>query len=280
MKGCWRFAFALVATCALCVSFAHAGEEDAAASHDPGAMFRSGVASLAQGRFGEAIASFEGLADRGVLDAAVSYDRGLAYAARVRAGAEQPGDLGRAAHGFEEARELAEDRSLARDASRALSAVRAELARRRARAGDPVEIDHGISLGRSIVRLMPENAWAMTACLASLALTIGFIFWRIAQTPRRKVTGATTAAVAGGILLATSLIVYYARDARLHVREAVVIAGSRLLDESHIAKNGVAPVPEGARVRLVEEGTDFTRIAIGSASGYLPTTALLPLAKR
>ena len=46
-----------------------------------------------------------------VVDAAASYDRGLAYAMRVRIGAEVPGDLGRAAQGFEEARELSrEDR--------------------------------------------------------------------------------------------------------------------------------------------------------------------------
>src|SRR5262245_40019358 len=109
---------------------------------DPAALFRGANEALAGNRPSEAIAKLEALADRGVVDAVVSFDRGLAYAARVRAGAEQAGDLGRAAHGFEEARELTHDTALATDATNALAVVRSEIARRRSRSGESIEIEH------------------------------------------------------------------------------------------------------------------------------------------
>ena len=73
--------------------------EPAPVEENPSAIFASATAALSAERHAEAIARFEALADRGVVDPVVSYDRGLAYAARVRAKNEQPGDLGRAAHG-------------------------------------------------------------------------------------------------------------------------------------------------------------------------------------
>ena len=46
----------------------------------------------------------------------------------------------------------------------------------------------------------------------------------------------TTCAVAGALLLTTSLILYSARDFRIHVREAVIVtAGARMLDQRHVA---------------------------------------------
>ncbi|MDF2694931.1 MAG: hypothetical protein K0S65_3314, partial [Labilithrix sp.] len=98
-----RFLLASLACFALAstIGTARADEETPQEETDPAALFRGANEALAAGRPGEAIAKFEALADRGVVDAVVSFDRGLAYAARVRAGGEQPGDLGRAAHGFE-----------------------------------------------------------------------------------------------------------------------------------------------------------------------------------
>jgi len=248
---------------------------------DPAALFRSATDALAGDRPADAIARFEALGDRGVVDPVLSYDRGLAYAARVRAGAGHPGDLGRAAHAFEEARELSSDAALVADATRALAAVRAEIARRRARTGDPIEIDSGVSLGRSIVQLLPENAWAILAALSSLAMCVGIVVRARASERRAKVAGTTTASVAFGVLLVTALLVHSARDARLHLREAVVIAeGTRLLDDRRIAIADVGALPEGARVQLQEEGTDFARVVVGRTTGVLPSSAILPLAKR
>src|SRR5579864_4158247 len=57
-------------------------------SDDPNALFGAATAALGEGRATEAIADLEALADRGVVDPVASYDRGLAYAMRVRIGAE------------------------------------------------------------------------------------------------------------------------------------------------------------------------------------------------
>lgn len=247
---------------------------------DPAALFRAATDALAGERPAEAIAKLEALGDRGVVDAVVSYDRGLAYAGRVRAGAEQPGDLGRAAHGFEEARELSHDRALVADATTALEAVRAEVARRRSRAGDPIELEHGVSLGRSIVKLLPENVWAVLAALCSLALAVGIVIRARAEMKRVRVAGTTTCSIAGGLLLVSVLILHAARDVRLHVREAVVIAPStRLLDDKHVALIAVGPLPEGERVQLLDEGADFARVSAGHAIGWLPAGTVLPMAK-
>jgi hypothetical protein len=244
------------------------------------ALFRTATDALAGGRHGEAIANLEALGDRGVVDPVVSFDRALAYAGRVRAGAEQPGDLGRAAHGFEEARELSRDSALIADAESALAAVRAEVAKRRSRAGDPIEVESGVSLGRSIVKLLPEDAWATLAGLAALALAVGIVLRARVTAQRLRVAGTTTAVIAGGVLAVTALIVHTARDFRHRVRDAVVIAPSaRLLDAQHLAIGSVAPLPEGARVQLRDESGDFAHVVTGRAEGWLPSSAVLPMAK-
>ena len=256
-------------------------KEEAGEETDPASLFRAATDALAGDRPVEAIAKLEALGDRGVIDAVVSYDRGLAYAGRVRAGAEQPGDLGRAAHGFEEARELSHDAALIDDATTALAAVRAEVAHRRSRSGDPIELDSGLSLGRSIVKLLPENVWAILAALSSLALAVGIVLRAKATLRRLKVAGTTTAVVAAGLLVVFALVLVSARDVRLRVREAVVIAPTtRLLDDKHVAMLSVAPLPEAARVELLDEGSDFAHVLAGRAVGWLPSSAVLPMAKR
>ncbi len=256
-------------------------KEEAGEETDPASLFRAATDALAGDRPVEAIAKLEALGDRGVIDAVVSYDRGLAYAGRVRAGAEQPGDLGRAAHGFEEARELSHDAALIDDATTALAAVRAEVAHRRSRSGDPIELESGLSLGRSIVKLLPENVWAILAALSSLALAVGIVLRAKATVRRLKVAGTTTAVVAAGLLVVFALVLVSARDVRLRVREAVVIAPTtRLLDDKHVAMLSVAPLPEAARVELLDEGSDFAHVLAGRAVGWLPSSAVLPMAKR
>lgn len=256
-------------------------EEPTPAEENPNALFANATAALAAERHAEAIAGFEALADRGVVDAVVSYDRGLAYAARVRAKTELPGDLGRAAHGFEEARELTRDRALARDATAALGEVRAEVARRRARGGDPVEMDHGASPVRAIVRLLAEDTWMMVAGVLALALSIGIVVRAVAKGSRAKVAGTTTLSVSGTLLLAVALVMWAARDDRLHLREGIIVVpNARLLDDRHIAVNGAPALPEGARVRLVETSGEFTKIEFGGAIGHLGAGTVLPLASR
>jgi len=251
-----------------------------AAESETATLFRAATDALASGRPGDAIANLEALGDRGIVDPVVSFDRGLAYAGRVRAGAEQPGDLGRAAHGFEEARELSRDSALVADANAALALVRAEVAKRRSRGGDPIEVESGVSLGRSIVKLLPENAWATLAGLCALALAVGIVLRARATLPRLKVAGTTTAAIAGGLLAVSTLILHTARDIRHHVRDAVVIAPSaRLLDAQHVAMSSVAALPEAARVQILDEGGGFAHVVAGRAEGWLPSSTVLPMSK-
>jgi hypothetical protein len=263
---------------------AHADEPQATVEdQDPATVFREATDALAGERPSDAIVKLESLSDKGVVDAVASFDRGLAYARRVRAGAgaEQPGDLGRAAHGFEEARELTRDRGLEGEASKALVAVRAEVARRRARSGEPVDLEHGVSLGRSIVGLLPENVWAILAIVAAAVLTVAIVVRSRVTVARAKVAATTTWAVSAALLALTALCAWSARDARLHLREGVVVTpNARLLDERHVVRDAVAPIAEATRVRIIDEGGGYARVSVAGQEGWLPSSAVLPIAKR
>jgi hypothetical protein len=159
--------------------------------------------------------------------------------------------------------------------------VRSEIARRRSRTGDPVEIQSGFSLGRSIVGLLPENVWAATAAAMALILCLAIVARRRVTLPRAKVAATTSGAIAGSLLIVTAALAWAARAERLHLREGVVIAqNARLLDARHLAMDGVAPIAEGVRARIVEESGGFSRVEIGGVDGYLPTSSVLPIAKR
>jgi len=246
------------------------------------AVFTQGAAALREGRPSEAIADLEALADRGVVDPVVSFDRGLAYAMRVRLGGEQPGDLGRAAHGFEEARALTRDDALDRDATRALAAVRAEVARRRARDGDAADLEQTASLGESIVHLVPEDGWAGVAIAASLLTGIG-LFVR-SRTARRRVRVAATVSVsvAAPLLIAGGTLVLIARSERAHRVDGVVVTSTaRPSDSRGIALPNAVPIPEGARVRILGTGPSgaWTEVGWGGLDAWIVSTAVRPLAR-
>jgi hypothetical protein len=248
------------------------------------ALFRAATDALVENRPQDAMVNLEALGDRGVVDPVVSFNRALAYVGRVRAGAEQPGDLGRAAHGFEEARELSHDSALVNDATRALATVRAEVAKRRARAADPVEIDTGISLGRSIVRLLPENGWAALVVLASLSLCVGILLRSRAREhgplSRARVTGTMMSVLGACVFLIGGLVAVLSRRDRVFGRDAVVIAPSaRLLDAQHVVIAARAPLAEAARLQLLDESGDFAYVRAGNVEGWLPSSAILPLAR-
>lgn len=247
---------------------------------DPATLFASGALALREGKAGVAIADFEALADRGVVDAVASYDRGLAYAARVRLGDEVPGDLGRAAQGFEEARDLSQDARLSDDASRALVVVRSEVARRRVRAGLPVEVDPSRSLARALSRLLSEDAWAALCVVASVALTAGlFVRW-LGATPRTRVGGGVTAGVAVPALAVAAAMTLSARHDRMFLREAVVVSpAARPTDERAIALPGATPLPEGSRVEVVGASGAATRVRFGSTDAWLLSSALREIAR-
>jgi len=226
------------------------------------------VAALEAGRVDDAIARLEALADRGVLGAGVAYDRGLAYAARSKSAQAVPGDLGRAAHAFEEAirRDPRDTNAVA-----ALDAVRHEIARRNARSGGRTEEVGALPTWRTIVTAAPGDVWAGLALGGSLALAIA-----LALRPRLARAGrlaASTIALCGlFVAIAGGALGLGARHLRLHVREAVVVApavvalpdeGGRPLDLS-----------EGARVDVVEERATTTRVHTSKGEGWVARDAI------
>jgi hypothetical protein len=271
MKG------AIAALCAVALLLLHG---HARADDDTATVFAQGTKALHDGRASDAIAAFETLADRGVVDAVASYDRGLAYAARVRVGGEVPGDLGRAAQGFEEARDLARDPKLADDATTALTVVRSEVARRRTQAGQSVEVDPGRSLGRTVSGLFGEDTWSVLAIIASAMLSVG-LFARSRTGARRVRIGAGIMAGLSAPLLAFSVaMTLAARHERLDLREAIVVSPSaRPSDEHGLVAAGAGPLPEGARVEVVDDHGTWTRVRFGSLDAWVPTSALRPLAR-
>jgi hypothetical protein len=252
----------------------------ARADDDTAALFAAAVASLHDGRAADAIAELEALADRGQVDAVASYDRGLAYAMRVRIGAEVPGDLGRAVHGLEEARDLSRDPRLVDDASHALTVVRSEIARRRTRAGEPVEVDPGRSLARTVAGLLSEDVWALSAAVSSAALALGlFVRW-LARAARVHAAGGVLAGVAVPVLAVSLAMTLASRHDRATLREAVVVAaGAKPIDERGFALAGSTPLPEGARVEIVEAHGAWTRVRFGSLDARVASSALRGLAR-
>ncbi|HEX8795532.1 MAG TPA: hypothetical protein VF765_31500 [Polyangiaceae bacterium] len=246
----------------------------------PAVLFAKGAQALREGRASDAITALEELADRGTVDPAASYDRGLAYAMRVRIGAEVPGDLGRAAHGFEEARDLTHDGKLAEAASRALAVVRSEVARRRTRAGEPVEVDAGRSLSRTVSSLLAEDTWCVLAAMGSAILAIGlFVRW-IARARRLRAGAGVAAGLAAPVTLLAIAMALAARHDRLEEREAVVVAhGSRPSDERGMVVPGATTLPEGARVEVVESRDTRARIRFGRLDAWVPTGAIRELAR-
>ena len=107
------------------------------------------------------------------------------------------------------------------------------------------------------------------------------------KVARRRTTiaiesaSAINAAITGGLLVVTSIVAWAARDARLHLREGIVVTpNARLLDARHLAQDGVAPIPEGVRARIHDEGSGFSHVTVVGIDGWLPQSAVLPLAKR
>jgi len=277
MRRATLLVFAVTSAALFAVVSARGAPEDAA---DTKKLFDDGVHALQLERPNEAVASFEALADRGVVDAVASYDRGLAYALRVRMAAEQPGDLGRAAHGFEEARTLSSDPRLVSDAEAALATVRAEVGRRKAREGVRVDVEQRSSLWRSLSHSLGENAWAAIALASALALGVGlFIRW-LAEGSRARAGAAIAIVAAAPTLVLAAALARTARHDRLYLREAVVVSTSARPSDSHgIVLPQATPLPEAARVEIVEQNGGWTEFRWGALEAWVPTATLRPLAK-
>jgi hypothetical protein len=146
--------------------------------------------------------------------------------------------------------------------------------------GDPVEVDPGVSLGRAIVGLAPEEGWAAMTAAVALVLTIAlFVRW-LASAHRVRIAAAIALSGSVPILLGGAVLVLAARDERLNLREGVVVSErATLSDEHHIAPIGAAPLPEGARVTIEEAASGWARVRFGSQRGFVSSAAVRPLAR-
>ena len=246
----------------------------------PPSEFDTGVKALADGHASDAILAFESLADRGFVDPSASYDRGLAYALRVRLGGESPGDLGRAAHGFEEARDLASDSALKDQATRALTIVRGEVARRRARSGEPVEVEQSPPPHIAVARAFAEDTWSILAVVMSCAVAVSLVVRASAKARRVKIGGTIGIALSALLLGLSSWATHVRRVERRTLEEAVVVAqNARPSDATGLARPSAGPLPEGARVQVMERTAGLVRIRWGSVDAWLPASTLRILAK-
>lgn len=225
------------------------------------------LVALRDGRVDEAIAVLEALADRGVSSTSIAFDRGIAYARRAQSVAARPGDLGRAAHAFEEVLRLDPHDGSAREL---LEQVRREIARRDARASGKAEELSAESPWRAIVTAAPPDTWAGVSLLASAALSGLLLVLPRTDRVRRRILG-TVAVVVAVTLLATATLGVSAWDLRVHVREAVVIAQR----PTATAPDG-APfdLDEGTRVDVLEEGATATRIRTDKGEAWIPRAEL------
>jgi hypothetical protein len=237
-----------------------------------------GAAALGRGAVREALETYEAYADAGGLHPDVSYSRGMAYVARVRAGDDRPGDYGRAAAAFEEALALRPDDL---DAPRALEAVRSAVAHRRARGGQAIEIDAGPGAWAALVGLADEQTWALLAAAGSLALTFGLLARLRGRAQQTRLGGALAAALGLGALALGAAFALSARQARTRGERGVVVAPElRLTNEASLPLPGSPALPEGAGVDLLERRGGLVRVRWGKVTGWAPAASVQRLPRR
>jgi hypothetical protein len=245
-------------------STAHAGESEDGFARASDALSKSDAK--------KAINELEILADRGFLHPDVSYQRGIAYAMRARTSAALPGDLGRAAAGFEEATRL--DPSDA-DAGRALDLVRAEVARKRSRQ-DKSDTIVRPTLDRVVAEQFSPNAWSIAAIVASVLMSIGLLL-RSRPSGFMHVAGTLIAPISLIALLGLAPLAYFSRELSETTRPGVIVVVEAALQDENGANTDSPAIPEATLVELSERRGDNVLVRWGSYEGWLPHEAVRPL---
>lgn len=236
-------------------------------------LFREGSEALAKGEYATAIERFEALSDMGFVHPDASYDRGLAYVARLRAGADRPGDLGRAAAAFEETLHL---RPEDLEADRALDILRAEVTKRRSRRGKEATTVRP-TLDRVVVGLASERTWSLLALVTSVLFAVG-LFLRRASASGLSVAGRVLAPTAFVFFLVFFPLTLGARSLRLSARAAVIVVPEvHLVDDTGTAKGG-DPIPEAQLVEAGELRGGLVHVRWGATEGWIPAGSVRLLA--
>jgi hypothetical protein len=235
-------------------------------------LFERATTALERNKLAQALQDFETLADQGPPHPDVSYNRGLAYAARARSPSAVPGDLGRAAAAFEEARQLDPRDG---EAERALELVRAEVTRRRSKL-DKKDVVVRPSLDRVVARWISPGGWGLLAIAASTTFAVGLLLRQRAQRTWH-VAGAVAAPLAFLLSLLLVPMAIFARHLANDTRPAVVVVPETVLEDDDGKPIDSPPLPEATLVELGARKKDRVAARWGSYEGWLPTTHLRPL---
>jgi hypothetical protein len=237
--------------------------------------------ALEGGAFSDAIDRLELWSDQGMLDATLSFDRGVAYLGRAESTAKRASDLGQAVAGFEEA--LALDPS-DDEARLALGRIREVLSERRAK--DAAGVVARPRLLRALTGLVGENVWAGLAVFGSLLVSLGLGGRLFARSLEVRLGGAIAAASGLFFLLVGAGLTAAGHHLREHFVPAVVIVDqARLLDAEGRPVSGGARgpsslgaaadrVPEGSLVYIAETRGGLVRVEWGDDEAWLNAAQL------
>jgi hypothetical protein len=244
-------------------------------------LFNKATVALQAGAPGEAVSIFELLADRGVVHPDVSFNRAVAYIKRAKSDRAQPGDLGRAVAALEETLTL---RPGDAGAETALERVQSELSRERSRRGSQSLLVRP-SIGRAVVRLLPENFWAISSMLASAVTTLGLLVAWLSKSQRRRYVGKVTVAIAGAFGLLAGLMLFASSKMRHELTPAVVTAPeARLRDAAGLPLPATASdsssIPEGALVDIARVNDRYAEVLWGETKAWVQLSDVQLLPKR
>jgi hypothetical protein len=111
-----------------------------------------------------------------------------------------------------------------------------------------------------------------------MSCAVGLFLRRAVRGRRARVAGGVVAGLAAPALLISIAMTLSARHDRESLREAVVVsAGARPADERGVTTPGAFPLPEGARVELLESRSGWSRFRFGTSEGWIPTGSLREL---
>lgn len=221
-------------------------------------------------KFGAAIREAEAAADSDVVDADLSFNRGLAYLRRGQTTTAEPGDLAQAAAGFAEALQLRPNDA---EAERGLEQARIVIAQDRSQKGTSPEASN-LGILERVLLALPPLALAIVAGLGSLALCVGLILLA-SRHATRKTTGAITTLV-GSLMMLPCLLVFGLRQTLFDGSTvAVVIADSaEVVDESGKRIAGRAAYRKGTLLHLGPKQGGLAPLVGITSAGFVPIERL------
>jgi len=137
-----------------------------------------------------------------------------------------------------------------------------------------------------LVRLFPENFWALSAMLASGFCTLGLLVAWLASSPRRRFVGKVTASISGAFGILAGVMIFAAVQIRHTVTIGVVtVPEARLRDAAGVplpvtVARDSANIPEGARVDISRLSDRYAEILWGETKAWVQLSDLQVLPKR